>query len=133
MAFPGGRIESADANAEEAARREVFEEIGADLSDARLLGVLDQVASPDLAPRVCVTPFVFLLSEVPALTLNASEVASIHWYSMDVLRTHRSHFSYRHNGVAYKLPCIEQGDRRIWGMTLRIVDEVLERIDTKIV
>ena len=133
MAFPGGRIDPEDANAEEAARREVYEEIGVELSSARLLGVLNQVVSPDLAPRVCVTPYVFLLPEVPELSLDASEVASVHWYSMDTLRTHRSEFEYRYGGVTYNLPCIDQADRRIWGMTLRIVDDVLERITTQIV
>ena len=132
MAFPGGRIDPEDASAEHAARREVFEEIGVVLSSARMLGVLNQVASPDLAPRVCVTPYVYLLPKDPELTLDVSEVASVHWYSIDTLRTHRSQFTYRYNGAVYNLPCIDQEDRRIWGMTLRIVDDVLERITTEI-
>ena len=56
MALPGGRIDPGDDGAEAAARREVHEEVGVDLATATLLGELDQVASPDLAPRVCVSP-----------------------------------------------------------------------------
>jgi len=128
MAFPGGRIDPEDNGPESAARREVMEEIGVDLAGSSVLGVLDQVASPDLAPRVCVTPFVFLLSEEPVFSIAKREVASVHWYTLDVLSEERDSFSYEHQGVSYRLPCIDQDDRRIWGMTLRIVDDLLERI-----
>ena len=129
MAFPGGRIDPDDDGPEAAVRREVFEEIGVDLSEASLLGMLDQVASPDLAPRVCVTPFVFLLTGEPNIQIAADEVASVHWYPIDVLQNSRSSFLYTFHGVVYDLPCIDQDDRRIWGMTLRIVDEILKRIN----
>ena len=134
MALPGGRLESADRDLEAAVRREVNEEIGLDLRGATLVGALDQVASPDLAPRVCVTPFVFLLHEDPALSLSTDEVASVHWYPMDLLVSGggRGMFSYPYNGVDYQLPCIDQEDRRIWGMTLRIVDDLLARIKSEL-
>ena len=128
MAFPGGRLDPDDGGPEDAARREVLEEIGVDLSEALLLGSLDQVASPDLAPRVCVSPFVFQLSSDPEIRIATDEVASVHWYSIDVLKQGRSSFSYAFHGVDYVLPCIDQEDRRIWGMTLRVVDDLLTRI-----
>jgi len=130
MALPGGRVDPGDGGPEEAARREVREEIGVDLSDAVLLGMLDQVASPDLAPRVCVSPFVFALADNPTLSIAKDEVASVHWYDMDMLfgGVGRGTFPFTYNGIDYELPCIDQEDRRIWGMTLRIVDDLLTRM-----
>ena len=130
MALPGGRVDPDDAGPEGAVRREVREEIGLDLGTAQLLGRLDQVASPDLAPRVCVTPFVFALPNDPALTLSRAEVSAVHWYDMSTLveGTGRGTFPYNYQGTDYLLPCIDQADRRIWGMTLRIVDDLLQRL-----
>ena len=128
MAFPGGRIDPDDSGPEDAVRREVLEEIGVDLSNATLLGSLDQVASPDLAPRVCVSPFVFQLESDPEIRVATDEVASVHWYSIDDLKQGRNRFSYTFHGVDYDLPCIDQEDRRIWGMTLRVVEDLLTRI-----
>ena len=130
MALPGGRIDPGDDGAEAAVRREVKEEIGVDLTGSDCLGTLDQVASPDLAPRVCVTPFVFALPNDPVLSLSREEVAAVHWYEMTTLieGIGRGTFPYHYQGTDYLLPCIDQADRRIWGMTLRIVDDLLLRI-----
>ena len=50
IALPGGQVDPDDASPVHAACREVHEEVGVSLDDARLLGMLDQVASPDLVP-----------------------------------------------------------------------------------
>ncbi len=130
MALPGGRIDPGDAGAEAAVRREVFEEVGVDLSTATLIGELDQVASPDLAPRVCVSPYVFALDRDPAVMLDTREVAAIHWFGLDrfLAGEGRGEFPYVYHGTAYQLPCIELDDRRVWGMTLRIVEDLISRL-----
>ena len=124
-------MDSCDADLEQTARREVMEEIGLDLSDASLLGVLDDVETPANVPRVCVTPFVFHLSGAPTFQLDRSEVSAVHWYEIDglVRGDGRGDFPYTHNGMRLRLPCIDNDDRRIWGMTLRIVDDLLARLD----
>ena len=130
MAFPGGRMDKSDADLEQTARREVMEEIGLDLTGASLLGVLDDVETPPNVPRVCVTPFVFALPSVPTFELDQTEVAAVYWYDFDglVRGDGRGDFAYIHKGVNLRLPCIDQGDRRVWGMTLRIVDDLLARL-----
>jgi 8-oxo-dGTP pyrophosphatase MutT (NUDIX family) len=132
MALPGGRIDPEDENAEAAARREVLEEVGVDVSTAILLGELDQVASPDLAPRVCVTPYVFALTDDPVVAMDSREVAAIHWFGLDrfVQGEGRGQFPYTYQGTDYQLPCIDLDGRRIWGMTLRIVEDLLARLQT---
>ena len=130
MALPGGRIDPTDQDAEAAVRREVWEEVGIDLSGAMLLGALDQVASPDLAPRVCVTPFVFALQTDPLVAIDTREVAAVHWFGLDRLTKGegRGQFPYDYRGTEYLLPRIDLDGRRVWGMTLRIVDDLVERL-----
>lgn len=130
MALPGGRVEPSDASVEYAARRETHEEIGVDLSQVRCLGQMNQVASPALTPRVVVTPFVFALEFNPEVRIERSEVASVHWFGIERLRSGegRATFDYQYGGRVLRLPCIDLDGQRIWGMTLRIVDELIERL-----
>ena len=130
MALPGGRVEASDASVEDAARRETQEEVGIDLSQVRCLGQMNQVASPALTPRVVVTPFVFALESDPKVQIDFSEVASVHWFGIERLQSGegRSMFDYQYGGRALRLPCIDLDGQRIWGMTLRIVDELIERL-----
>ncbi len=71
-AFPGGRVDEGE-TAEEAARREIEEEVG--LCDLDLLGRLDDY--PTRSGYV-ITPFVFWAGATAEPTANPDEVASIH-------------------------------------------------------
>jgi len=71
-AFPGGRVDEGE-TAEEAARREIEEEVG--LCDLDLLGRLDDY--PTRSGYV-ITPFVFWAGAEAEPTANPDEVASIH-------------------------------------------------------
>jgi len=130
IALPGGRVDATDTDSEHAARREVFEEVGVDLKGARLLGMLDQVASPDLAPRVVVSPYVYALDSDPKLTLDSTEVADVHWFGLERLLSGegRGRFDYEYRGRAFELPRVDLDGARIWGMTLRIVDDIMTRL-----
>jgi len=133
IALPGGRVDPGDASAEAAARREVFEEVGIDLGDAPLLGRMNQVASPSLAPRIAVTPFVFRVAGDPEVSMDSSEVAAVHWFGLERLLggEGRGRFQYEYRGHSMMLPCVELDGQRIWGMTLRVVDELIERLSTE--
>lgn len=130
MALPGGRVDPSDSSVEGAARRETHEEIGVDLRNTRCLGQMSQVASPALTPRVVVTPFVFALEFEPKVRIDRSEVASVHWFGLERLMSGegRSMFDYQYGNRVLRLPCIDLDGQRIWGMTLRIVDELIERL-----
>ena len=119
-------MDPGDISPEAAARREALEEVGVNLSGARLLGMLDQVVSPDLAPRVVVSPFVYAIDSVPVLNVDEAEVADAFWLGLDRLMgaEGRGTFTLEFQGRTVTLPRIELDGARIWGMTLRVVDDL---------
>ena len=130
MAFPGGHQELGDGGARAAAERETLEEVGAQLSGARRLGVLDAVYSPvQLENRIGVQPYAYWCDRVPELSPN-HEVEAVHWIPVSFLLdpASRTQFVATWENQDYSLPMIGWKDQRIWGMTLRIVDDLVERI-----
>jgi 8-oxo-dGTP pyrophosphatase MutT (NUDIX family) len=130
MALPGGRVDPDDPTTESAARREVLEEVGVNLSDARHLGMLDQLVSPPMTPRLTVSAFVYLIEQDPSIVLDPNEVASVHWFGLDRLISGegRGEFLYKHGAHEYLLPRVDLDGQRIWGMTLRLVDDLVRRV-----
>jgi 8-oxo-dGTP pyrophosphatase MutT (NUDIX family) len=129
MAFPGGRRERADRNTLATALRETQEEVGFDAAGAaRLLGRLS-----DLATRpgrkggpMIITPYVFHLRTETELVPN-HEVAETVWVPLGFLaeRGNREKMRWAPNGVPLELPCYQFGGRRIWGLSLMMLDELL--------
>ena len=131
VAFPGGREEATDRDLLHTATREVEEEIGLNLSAARLLGTLPPQTSPRNAgpQHVNVIPFVFELSAEPVATPN-QEVSDVGYVPLTSLVSgeNRHDFLYRWQGAEYELPCVDLPFGRLWGMTLRMVDDLCEAI-----
>jgi 8-oxo-dGTP pyrophosphatase MutT (NUDIX family) len=126
MAFPGGRVERSDADALHAAVRETREEIALDLTrGATLLGPLSQVPTLEHGrplPMV-IEPFVFLLDAAPPPPVLSDEVQEVVWVPLDFFRdaSHRGTLPWR----GMKMPCYYWEKRPIWGLTLRMVDELV--------
>lgn len=133
MAFPGGRASPGDRDTVHTAVRETFEEVGLDLaSEGQLLGQLDELATPTRRVRrapLVVVPYVFRLARDPPLTPNY-EVSEVHWFHLDRLRggEGRGTLMYHFDGGSFELPCVRLDGTTIWGITLRMLDEILERI-----
>jgi 8-oxo-dGTP pyrophosphatase MutT (NUDIX family) len=132
MGLPGGHVEADDADALSAAVRETSEEIGLDLGrHGELLGPLP-VARTHLVvgrgPR-WVAPFVFAVREIPELTLS-DEAQEAVWVSLDFLldRANRGDMVWGGRGVPMLLPCYRYEGRLIWGLTLKMVDTLLDRM-----
>lgn len=131
IAFPGGRREPRDADLLATAIRETHEEIGVTLLDAERLGVLDDLyPRTPVLPPVVVRPFVFALTEQPAITLS-SEVQEAFWVSFRALEPPgvRGEVTVDHPGIPRRvLPSYTLGNRTIWGMSERILTPLISLV-----
>ena len=132
MAFPGGRQEDRDPDLAATAARETHEEVGLDLADATLLGRLDDTLSPSRAApsRLAISAFVFATPHAaPPLSPNY-EVADTHWLGIERFVAHEGRgtmpFSWGGNDIT--LPAVYLEDTHIWGLTLRILDDLTSRM-----
>lgn len=126
MALPGGRREASDADLLATALRETQEETAVELSGSQLLGALADLR-PLLNPEreLLVRPYVFALRGRPAVRASA-EVARYDWVSARALRASLSETEMQHGGRNLRLPTYCVGERRVWGMTQRILAPVLD-------
>ena len=129
MGLPGGRVDPGDASPLATALRETREEIGLDLARVgRELGRLSEVRThlPLGSVPHCVVPFAFAVDGDPALRPN-EEVQETLWVPLSFLldRGNRSAFTWVMKGLPLPMPCYTYRGRVIWGLTLKIVDELL--------
>ena len=129
VAFPGGRVDDADATALAAAVREAHEELALDLErDAALLGALPAVRTHlQHGPGpLWVAPFAFELLAAPGLVPN-EEVQEALWVPLEFLADpgNRGRFLWDGPTPSIRMPCVRYDGRLIWGLTLRIVDLLL--------
>lgn len=128
VGFPGGREQAGDPDLLAVAMRETREELGVDLSQAELLGALDDLQSRPV-PNLMVRPYVFRLDRVPPFVPN-HEVASVHALELDALLANRGRGTMRWPGqLGVTLPRVDFDGVRLWGLTLRMVDDLLHRVD----
>ena len=120
ISFPGGMVDEGDRDLVDTALREAEEEVGIKRSAVTTLGLLDDIATP---VGFVITPVVGVLSRVPALSLNAVEVA-------EVFRVPVSFFADPENGTVgyrerggrrYEVWSFDTGTHVIWGATANIV------------
>jgi 8-oxo-dGTP pyrophosphatase MutT (NUDIX family) len=130
MALPGGRWEPGDADTRAAARRETIEELGFDPDAGRWLGRLEPVLAPVRGdrPRLRIVPHVWALAQRPSLRPNA-EVAAVHVFDWArfVRGEGRGRIAWSGPRGTLDLPVVRLDGADIWGITLRIVDDLLRR------
>jgi 8-oxo-dGTP pyrophosphatase MutT (NUDIX family) len=131
VACPGGRMEPGDHDLEQTAIRETWEETGIDIArDGEILGTLD-----DLAPRTPVLPPIVVRPYVgvvrPDVRIVASpEVAEAFWVPLPALRERAAWgmglVSIR--GREEERPTFRHGGYTVWGLTERVLRQLLERL-----
>jgi 8-oxo-dGTP pyrophosphatase MutT (NUDIX family) len=126
IAFPGGRVDAADAGELEAALRESHEEIGIHPRDVRILGRLDQI---NAAYGFLVTPFVGVIPPSYEFQINPAETAAVASVpiaalmqppncTVDDFLSPRGYPSYHFYVNGWD----------VWGVTARIIVQFLELV-----
>jgi 8-oxo-dGTP pyrophosphatase MutT (NUDIX family) len=129
MAFPGGRMDSADNSKLETAIRETYEEVGIDInSSGRILGSLDDVnPNNPRARNYIVTPYLSVLNEEVTIKPDSNEVERTLWVPMHHLVDDRN-LEVRireRDGTEVKDHAYQYEQYLIWGMTGRILHQFL--------
>jgi len=129
IAFPGGRLEAADAGPVAAALREAAEETGLDVAGLEPLGTLPAMPVP--VSNHLVTP-------VPAWWTRPSQVAAMdHAETVDVFRVpvadlldpaNRANTVHTVGGTDYRAPAFTVGDRLVWGFTAIVLSRMFDEL-----
>ena len=129
MGFPGGRRDPEDRSNFSCALRETEEELGVDLSRwGAPLGELSDVNTGwrKDRPEMLVTPFIFSVSELPALTPN-HEVDDVVWVPLHFLmdESNREPLEWEWKGQKMETDSYLYDCYRIWGLSLMMIDEMM--------
>lgn len=134
IAFPGGKREEDDSSLRRVAERETLEELGVDLSRARLLGRLSDIIGANLPVRVAC--FVYELDEPQTVTMS-SEVHDAFWIPLQILydpdRNRLRTVSFA--GKSLEAPSIalpQPGKPLLWGITYRLVMQLAALISAEL-
>ena len=132
MAFPGGRASDEDENSLATAIRETMEEVAVDLTGSRLVGRLSDLEGGPRGTRqrLTVTPYVFWISGPrPKVHLN-HEVAEVVWVPISDLVESSRYIEYPYPPLGRdSWPGITvEGERVIWGLTLRMLVDLFRRV-----
>ncbi|MBW2272879.1 MAG: CoA pyrophosphatase [Deltaproteobacteria bacterium] len=132
MAFPGGRVESADGSARQAAERETLEEVGVSLGVADYLGRVDDVQGHAAAAArdMVISAHVYQLLEPSELVPNY-EVQEAFWFPLAGLLDDARHVVHAIDlpGRGARFPGILVGvpERHVvWGLTYRFLELFFE-------
>ena len=127
IAFPGGRIDSSDADARAAALREAEEEIGLQASAVETIGYLDGYRT---GTGFHVTPLVGLVRPGFALRLDPGEVADAFEVPLRFLMTNTNHQQHEREwrGRTRAYWAMPFDNRYIWGATAGMLKNLFDRL-----
>ena len=133
MALPGGRRDASDEDLLHTAMRETREEVGVAITrDMQLLGALDEVSprNPRLPP-IIIAPFAFAMPADTTPVIDTREVEAAIWVPLSALRDESaaSEILITLEGGSRSFPSLTYGEYVIWGLTHRILLQLLDITD----
>ena len=127
ISLPGGRYDQRDEDLLATAIRETREELGIELAGARLLGNLPTLSPLSAGPNgIEVTPFVFATQE-PVEPHVSAEAAAAFWLPIETAMSGALDDLYTYPGTDRQFPSWRFEGHVIWGLTFRILAELLAR------
>lgn len=127
IAFPGGKIDPADATPTAAALREAHEEIGLEQGLVEPIGYLDLYLT---FSGFRILPLVARVEPDYRLAINPAEVTDAFEVPLDFLMSPGNHQRLKRDwkGIERQYYAMPFGDRYIWGVTAGILRNLYERI-----
>jgi 8-oxo-dGTP pyrophosphatase MutT (NUDIX family) len=133
MAFPGGRMDPDDRHGYAVAVRETHEEVGLLLTEAD--ACIGRLSDLNARPRkgtlgMAVSPFVFRLDREVKFRPNY-EVAETVWVPLEFLldTANRETMVWERQGLKIPMSCYFYEGRRIWGLSLMMLDELMDLVE----
>jgi 8-oxo-dGTP pyrophosphatase MutT (NUDIX family) len=126
LAFPGGKRDRADSSLRETATRETKEEVGLTLEPRSFITRLEDVRAKTNGFRVA--EYVFAVDDRNVLLRANEEVKETLWVALDRIVSDQGKETMTWNvaGQTILLPCVRLGEHVLWGMTLRMVMQLVE-------
>ncbi len=124
ICFPGGARDPEDSNLWATALRETHEEVGIEEQHIIRLKELPQQKTPS---GFCVTPFLGEVKNELVLTPNTQEIAEILLVPLEHLRNPKNFSLIKKEWETFQYvdPTFEFGPHKIWGMTGRVLCDLL--------
>ncbi len=130
LAFPGGKQSKDDADLLETALRETEEEIGAAREDVELVAALEPVIAS--ATLYHVQPYVARLREPGKLRPCEREIVEILHVPLSRLTAPGACYTTTKEFALWpeprEVPCYRIGEHELWGLTYRILNPLLPRL-----
>jgi 8-oxo-dGTP pyrophosphatase MutT (NUDIX family) len=130
VSFPGGMADESDHDVVHTALREAEEEIGLPQSAVKVVGTLDDLATPT---RFVITPVVGIIEELPQLRPNPDEVEEVFFVPLAFFLDERNGRTEMReiNGSHYEVWFYDYDGKTIWGVTAVIVRALCDKLLTR--
>lgn len=124
ISLPCGGYQAEDGTLLTTAIRETHEELGIDLTGARVIGQLDALHPRTSGHGIEVTPFIFQVAAALEPVCGPEALAAF-WFPIERAGTGAFDGTYRYPGSDATFPSWDYEGHVIWGLTLRILGEIL--------
>jgi 8-oxo-dGTP pyrophosphatase MutT (NUDIX family) len=128
ISFPGGRRDDDDADLAETALREAEEEIGLPRTEVAIVARLPETST--FATGYVIHPFVGLIPAGLPWTPSPLEVDAVLELGLGEIRSSRTRINLERRGISFETDAYVVGDDVIWGATARVIEHLLEHIDS---